>query len=116
MGPERRTADDAFAVIVSALGSQPGVRRPIAPATATQRFGSSALRVHGRIFAMMSRGRLVLKLPSERVAELIYSGRGEPFDAGKGRPMTEWISLEPARQADWLDLATEAMEFVGSKR
>ena len=78
-------------------------------------FGSSpGRRVDGRIFAMVSRGRLVLKLPAGRVAELIESGGGESYDAGKGRPMKEWVSLDPKHQDGWLELATEARAFVGS--
>jgi hypothetical protein len=30
--------------------------------------------------------------------------------------MKEWVSLDPARQNGWLELAIEALEFVGSKR
>jgi hypothetical protein len=30
--------------------------------------------------------------------------------------MKEWVSLEPGQRDDWLDLATEALEFVGSPR
>ncbi len=116
MNPKRRTAEEGFAAIVNALGDRSGVRRPDAPAASARKFGSSALRVDGRIFAMVSRGRLVLKLPPQRVAELIGSGDGDPYDAGKGRPMKEWVSLEPEQQDNWLDLATEALEFVGTKR
>jgi hypothetical protein len=108
-----RSADEGFADLVKALGDKPGVTEPEPPGSA-RRFGSSALRVNGRIFAMVSHGQLVLKLPAGRVAQLIASGAGGTYDAGKGRPMKEWVSLEPARQADWLDLAAEAMEFVRS--
>ena len=65
---------------------------------------------------MVTRGRLVLKLPPHRVAELIVSGEGESYDAGKGRALKEWIALDPDRQDDWLHLATEALEFVSGKR
>ena len=65
---------------------------------------------------MVSRGRLVLKLPAARVAELIEIGRGHPFDAGKGRPMKEWVSLEPNSAEDWLGLATDALSFVRTLR
>jgi hypothetical protein len=116
VSPKRRTAEDGFADIVKALGDKPGVKEPDAPGDSARRFGSSALRVHGRIFAMVSHERLVLKLPQKRVSELIDSGAGDTFDAGKGRPMKEWVSLGPGRQDHWLDLATEAMEFVRSKR
>jgi hypothetical protein len=108
-----RTAEEGFAGIVKALGTQPGVSEPES-AGAARRFGTSALRVNGRIFAMVSHGRLVLKLPSLRVAQLIASGAGGSYDAGKGRPMKEWVSLDPARQDNWLGLATEALEFVRS--
>jgi len=64
---------------------------------------------------MVSDQRLVLKLPAKRVTELLAAGRGSPFDGGKGRPMKEWISLAPQHRDDWLELATEALSFVGSK-
>src|SRR3984893_1324368 len=116
MSPKRLTAAEGFAVIVTSLGDTPGVMKPEESAASARRFGCSALRVHGRIFAMVTSGRLVLKLPSERVAELVGSGEGSPFDAGKGQPMKEWVSLAAARQTNWLALASEALEFVGSKR
>jgi len=115
MHPNPRAAEEGFAAIVSALGQTLGVSTPDAPPASGARFGSSALRVHGRIFAMVSAQRLVLKLPAKRVTELVDSGRGAPFDGGKGRPMEEWVSLAPEHQDDWLSLATEALGFVGSK-
>jgi len=59
----------------------------------------------------------VLKLPRQRVEALLVSGEGRPFDAGKGRPMMEWVMVE-ARVADqrWLSLATEALHFVAGPR
>jgi hypothetical protein len=104
---------DHFAAIVAALGDVPGVTPPQPPATSGRSFGSDALRVHDRIFAMMSGERLVLKMPARRVAELIQAGDGHPFDAGKGRPMKEWVAIDRERQDRWLALATEALRFVG---
>jgi hypothetical protein len=114
--PNVRTADEGFALIVEALCDRPGVQKPAGPAGSNQRFGSSTLRVDGRIFAMVSRGRLVLKLPAERVAGLIRSGVGEGYDAGKGRAMREWVSLKPEHQDGWLDLSAEALDFVRERR
>jgi len=115
MSPERRSVEEGFAAIVDALGGSPGVTEPDTPGESARRFGSSALRVEGRIFAMVSRDRLVLKLPQRRVAELIGSGGGAAYDAGKGRPLKEWVSLDPERQDGWLELASEALAFVSRK-
>jgi len=76
-------------------------------------FGSSGqLKLRGRIFAMLVRGALVLKLPRARVDELVESGEGTRFDAGKGKPMREWFVLAPTSTKRWLPLATEALDFV----
>jgi hypothetical protein len=53
-------------------------------------FGSSALMAKGRIFVMLTHGRLVVKLPKAE------AGRGERFDANRGRPMKEWLTVDPA--------------------
>jgi hypothetical protein len=76
-------------------------------------FGSTGqLKVGGRIFAMLVKGQLVLKLPADHVAALVDSGDGDHFDAGKGRPMREWLALSPTSHKSWLALAREAMAFV----
>jgi hypothetical protein len=75
-------------------------------------FGRSALRYDGKIFAMLVRGTLVLKLPEGRVAALIRSGNGAAFDANKGTPMREWLSVDPGSDLNWLALATEALDFA----
>jgi hypothetical protein len=77
-------------------------------------FGRGALRYNGKIFAMLVRGRLVMKLPEGRVAALIRSGNGAAFDANKGTPMREWLSVDPGSELDWLALATEALDFAVS--
>ena len=79
-------------------------------------FGRSSLRYEGKIFAMLVRGRLVLKLPASRVTALIRSGNGVAFDANKGTPMREWLSLDPGSDLDWLALATEALDFARGDR
>jgi hypothetical protein len=78
-------------------------------------FGRSALRFQGKIFAMLVRGRLVVKLPAGRVDALIEAGDGVRFDANKGTPMREWLSLDPDSGQDWLALAREALDFARSR-
>ena len=100
--------DAAFESVVAAFSQD---RRVEPPSPKRSSFGSNGLRVGGRIFAMLVRGALVVKLPRQRVAELIEAGRGEPFDAGKGRPMKEWVAVRSA-PSTWIDLAREARRFV----
>jgi hypothetical protein len=78
-------------------------------------FGRSALRYQGKIFAMLVRGRLVVKLPARRVDALVEAGDGIHFDANKGTPMREWLSLDPGSGQDWLALAGEALDFARSR-
>jgi hypothetical protein len=75
-------------------------------------FGSSALKINNSIFAMLVDGRLVVKLPANRVSELIKTGAGAPFDAGKGKPMKEWVGLLGDEAAS-RKLVAEAFAFVG---
>jgi hypothetical protein len=109
-------AERRFRRLADTVRAEPGVTLPDEAAGA-RRFGSDALKVDGRIFAMISDGGLVVKLPSTRVAELIASGEGAPFDAGKGRPMKEWLVVVPAADDDrWRELASEALRFVRAGR
>jgi hypothetical protein len=75
-------------------------------------FGRGAARFQKKIFVMFVRGRLVLKLPAARVDELAGAGEGVRFDANKGTPMREWLSLDPESALPWLPLAREALEFA----
>lgn len=88
----------------------------VSPPRGGSGFGRSSLRFKKRIFAMFAGGRLVLKLPAARVDALVAAGEGVHFDANKGTPMKEWLSLDPDSGLDWLPLATEALEFARSAR
>ena len=103
-------AEQRFAAVVEALAGEPGVTPPDVPGG--RRFGASALKVDGAIFAMLVQGSVVLKLPADRVAALVASGAGRPFAAGNGRPMKEWVACpDPS-----LELVREALAFVRSAR
>jgi len=79
-------------------------------------FGAGTLQVGRRIFAMRNDAGLALKLPAGRVAELLASGEGLPFDAGKGRPMREWVVVPAGAEDRWPALAEDALAFVGAGR
>jgi hypothetical protein len=105
--PEERY-DDLVGELVGIAG--------ITPPRGGGGFGRTALRFDNRIFAMLVRGRLVLKLPAERVDALIATSDGVRFDANKGTPMKEWLSLDPESGRSWLLLAHEALDFARAIR
>jgi hypothetical protein len=75
---------------------------------------SNVLSINGKIFAMLVKGKLVVKLPKQRVDELIAARVGHYFDPGHGRLMKQWISISGAK-APWVELAKEAYRFVKTK-
>src|SRR5579859_3531675 len=108
--PQRAAAtlDPAYARVVKAFARD----KDVTPPKPGRGFGSSALKVDGRIFAMMSsKGKFVVKLPKERVDTLVAARKGAYFDPGHGRLMKEWLEMS-AGQALWVKLAKEAREFV----
>jgi hypothetical protein len=106
-------ADELFEKLVRRFSSDPAVTPP----SGGKGFGASGLKVDGKIFAMVSRdGDLVVKLPGERVDELISSGTGTRFDPGHGRLMKEWVSVSPSHSRSWPTLAEEARDFVSGGR
>lgn len=105
---------ERFAALAQELAAQPDVEAP--GDSSRRRFGSDALKVDGSIFAMVTGGQLVVKLPRHRVDALIGDGTGAPFDSGKGRPMKEWLTVVDEDDETRLALSREALDFVRSKR
>src|SRR5262247_932822 len=96
--------DPRFAAIVEGFAKDPQV-------TYGKMMASLGLKVNAKIFAMMSKGKFVVKLPKDRVTRLVQSGQGERFDPGHGRLMNERIAISH-RGVPWIDLAREAYHFV----
>lgn len=113
MSPLPSAPEECYATIVGALLGNADVTLG---SPGKKGFGSSALQVGGKIFAMLVGGKLVVKLPRRRVDALIASGGGERFDPGHGRLMKEWVAVGLASDGGWLSLAREALEFVAAKR
>ncbi|MBI3563038.1 MAG: MmcQ/YjbR family DNA-binding protein [Gammaproteobacteria bacterium] len=100
--PQRR-----FQRVIVALSKNQGVS-----ISGGKGFGSSALKVNGKIFAMLSsRGDFVVKLSRTRVEELVASGKGEYFDPGHSRLMKQWIVVS-AEKESWIVFAKQACGFV----
>src|SRR5690349_8405219 len=76
--PPSGKAEALFARLVERFATDPAVTPPSVDKGG--KFGASGLKVDGKLFAMVSKGKLVVKLPRPRVDELVASGSGEPFD------------------------------------
>jgi TfoX/Sxy family transcriptional regulator of competence genes len=82
---------------------------------AQRAFGSTSLKTNGKIFAMLVKDRLVVKLDRKQVDAMVASGEGEPFDPGHGRIQKEWIALTRESDEAWLAAATESEAFVAGR-
>jgi hypothetical protein len=75
--------------------------------------GYPCVRLAGRFLASYddeSRS-LVVKLPRERVTELVEEGRGDPF-APAGKVFREWVSIPTVDRALWQAVLAEAVDFA----
>jgi len=77
-------------------------------------FNAVGLKTGGKFFAMVVKDELVVKLPADRIDELIGDGEGRRFDPGHGRLMKEWATLRPADEESCRVYAVEARDFVAS--
>lgn len=112
MSHAHATPEKRYAAIVEVLRADAGVTFG---SPAGRGFGASALKIDDKIFTMFVQGRFVVKLPRQRVDALVASGDGQRFDSGQGRPMKEWVAIEPASDLEWLALTREARMFVASQ-
>ena len=99
-------ADGLYALLAARYTDKPAAR--------SKGFGSNALKVNGKIFASLIRGRLLLKLPEARVASLIKLKKGLRFSTGVGRVKKEWVTVGPTTEKEWVALADEARAFVSA--
>ena len=75
--------------------------------------GYPCVRLAGRFLASYDdkAGCLVVKLPRERVTELVENGDGDPF-APAGKVFREWVSIPTLNRDLWRTLLTEAVAFA----
>jgi hypothetical protein len=76
--------------------------------------GYPCLRSNGAFFACVERatGHLIVKLPGQRVKELVTTGQALPF-APNGRTFREWAAFPVADPVEWRALLAEARGFAG---
>jgi hypothetical protein len=88
------------------------LENPAVSAPTNRGFGSSGLKVGGRFFLLLSGGHLMVKLPPERVEELVREGRGDHWSPRRnGRFMAEWLLVRSPDVEEWRGLAREAVAF-----
>jgi hypothetical protein len=78
--------------------------------------GLPCVRVDGGFFASLDHrsGNLIVKLPTERVSELVHDGTGLPF-APAGRTFNEWVAVPEEDEETWSSLIAEARSFVSGE-
>jgi TfoX/Sxy family transcriptional regulator of competence genes len=97
--------EELFDSVVAQLGRDPGV-------ASAKMFGSAGLKIDGKFFASLYKGKLIVKLGEERVDELAAQGKADHFDPGMGRRMREWAEVKPSTREEWVSLAEESRGFV----
>ena len=75
--------------------------------------GGRCARVDGEFLGLVDdRGSgMVVKLPKERVTELIEQGVGRPFAPAK-KVFREWVSVPKRDRRRWRSFLRESVEFV----
>lgn len=106
--PEKPSAffDDVAVTLLAQPGVSPGTM-----------MGFPCLRVDGNFFASCDHrtGDLIVKLPRDRVEEIIKAGGGKPF-APAGRTFREWVLVENRDETSWAALMAEARTFVSGHK
>ena len=76
---------------------------------------SRCMRVGGEFFSAVNlkERALIVKLPADRVAELIEAGEGQPF-APAGKVFREWLAVPDLDEDRWRSLMVEARDFVAN--
>ncbi|MDX2018972.1 MAG: TfoX/Sxy family protein [Deltaproteobacteria bacterium] len=109
--PKKKTALTANGEVDPLFAPLARAFEKVRDVTVGKMFGSAGLKVNGKVFAMVVKGRFVAKLPKPQVDALVASGAGEHFDPGHGKLMKEWVSV-PSDGTPWLKLAREAHGYV----
>ncbi len=77
---------------------------------------SPGIAAGGRFYGFATATELTVKLPADRVRELIADGRGLPCAPRPGRPMREWVQFPAPDEAACLGWLREARAFVTEEK
>jgi hypothetical protein len=74
--------------------------------------GAQGLKYGKKLFAMFSKGDLLIKLSPERVTEVLASGDGLPYDPGTGKPMKNIVLIPVSKKDLWIKYCEEAHVYM----
>ncbi len=102
------TGEELFWNLVEPMYTDPAVHR-------STMMGLPCVRLDDRFFASLDRhsGALLVKLPQQRVGQLIAAGHGEPF-APAGRVFREWVAIPTPDRRRWQALLAEAKRHAAA--
>jgi hypothetical protein len=72
---------------------------------------SRGLHVHGKLFAFLDDGDLVVDLSPGRAGDLVERGIAAPAADAVVAPKGDWVRIGDSE--DWAELASESHQFVG---
>lgn len=99
--------DDPYAEVKDHFSNVEGV-------TVNSGKGSQGLKFGTKMYVMFYKGQLLVKLPPERVSELIASGQGLPHDPGTGTPMKDRVLIPEAQRYTWIEYCEESRQYAES--
>ena len=76
---------------------------------------SPGLRTSGRFYGFCPGADIVVKLPTERVRDLVATGEGCPCEPRPGRVARQWVRLQPSDDAAMTAYLLEARAFVAAQ-
>ncbi len=74
--------------------------------------GAQGIKRGGKMFVMFMKGDLIVKLPKNRVNEVINTGDGKPFDPGTGKPMKKRVLIPANKRDTWIKYSIEAKKHA----
>ncbi|MGH2543338.1 MAG: TfoX/Sxy family protein [Ardenticatenaceae bacterium] len=78
-------------------------------------FGMPCLSANGYMFAGLSRGELVVKLPGDALQKALALAGAHNFDpSGQNMPMREWVQVPAQHAGVWNELARAALAYARS--
>jgi hypothetical protein len=109
---ESNYRDDHKTVMDALLLEMPGVKGGKA-------FGYPAYKINGKIFAFVGGSGIAIKLPADRVREVVGSiPHAKPFEVAEGIIWKEWVSLDHELSdgfRDDVDLLEESAQYVAAQ-